>query len=384
MRTYEVDRPVAPQVRAMALAAGVVLVAGALASSYRPFLVYEVEVDGRPFPVRAQSTVGDVVASGGAGSRAGDLVAADDGSVVVPGGGEPALVEREGHPAGASEPVAPGDRLTSRTGADVVESTVVTETAVEPPVLEVGSGAFANVVEPGEPGRALVRVGAVSGHEVSRTVLAQPRPGRVVRSNGSGGLKVAALTFDDGPWPGGTEPVLQILAKEEVHATFFVLGANVSRYPALARRIVDEGHNLGNHTWSHRTNRGTPADLARREIGGTQKVIREFVGVEARWFRPPGGMMSPHMLAEVRAQGLSPVWWTVDPWDWSRPGEGPIAKRVVAATKPGAVILLHDGGGDRAQTVRALPSVITLLKRQGYTFVTMDELAKIRAAAARR
>lgn len=384
MRAYAVDRPRAERAPASAIAAGLVLAAGLAAASYRSFLVYEVEVDGRPFRVRAQATAGDVVASGGASSRAGDLVAADDGSVVVAGGGEPVLVEREERPVALSERVVPGDRLTSHGGEDVVEATLVTVTVVEPPVREVGAGPFANVLEPGRPGRAIVTLGAVSGREVSRTVLSEPRAARVVRSNGSGGLRVAALTFDDGPWPEDTESVLRILAKENVHATFFVLGANVSRYPALARRIVAEGHNIGNHTWSHRTNRTTPADLAQREIAGTQKVIRSTTGVKARWFRPPGGMMSPRMLAEVRAQGLSPVWWTVDPSDWSRPGEGPIAKRVVAATGPGAVILLHDGGGDRAQTVRALPSVITLLKRQGYTFVTMDELAEIRAASRKR
>lgn len=384
MSSYEVRRPERARPSIVVAAAMAVLALGVLAATYRPFLTFVVALDGRDVSVYGSTTVGDVVAAAGQDVSPGDLVAADDGSVVIGGGGTPALITRGGRSLSRDAKVWPAERLASSPGTDVVEGTATRETPIPAGVLEIGGGPVARLVREGRAGKALVTVGTVSGHEVSRTVLAEPVEGKVVRSGGSTGLRVVSLTFDDGPSPGQTERVLDILAAEDVRATFFMLGANVARHPRLARRVVAEGHEVGNHTWSHTTDGSTPADVAKREVDRTQRAIRKATGVSARWFRPPGGRIGPGLTAAARARGMRIVRWTVDPWDWSRPGEAVLAERVVAATKPGSIVLLHDGGGDRSQTVTVLPVVIGQLKRKGYTFVTLDELAEVQAARAVR
>ncbi|MDP2232347.1 MAG: polysaccharide deacetylase family protein, partial [Actinomycetota bacterium] len=177
------------------------------------------------------------------------------------------------------------------------------------------------------------------------------------------------------PWPRSTEEVLAVLAKEQVKATFFMVGRQVYRYPNLVKRIRDEGHALGNHTQGHAyLSKATP-EAVRAQIADGQTAIQKTAGVKAGWFRPPGGIMTPTVGREVSRYGLRVAMWTVDPQDWKRPPVSIIVQRVITNTKPGAVVLMHDGGGERANTVEALGPIIRELKKQGYTFVTLDELA---------
>ena len=181
-----------------------------------------------------------------------------------------------------------------------------------------------------------------------------------------------ALTFDDGPHPQHTPRLLDILAEHRVRATFFVIGPKVRRYPEIARRIVAEGHELGNHTWHHPilTRFGDGHVLS--EIDRTQEIIWQTVGHVPATFRPPYGAMSPdqsRMLHERR--NLPSVNWSVDPEDWQRPGASVVAWRMVEGARPGAIILAHDTHG---ATVSAVPEAIAGLRARGLACVTLSGL----------
>ncbi|MFF2951290.1 polysaccharide deacetylase family protein [Kitasatospora sp. NPDC057965] len=196
---------------------------------------------------------------------------------------------------------------------------------------------------------------------------------------------LVALTFDDGPHPEFTPRMLDVLHRHDAPAAFFCIGLNALAHPAVVRRIADAGQTLGNHTWSHAylPDLG-PIGLA-RQLGHTREVLAEACGDDrpVRWLRPPYGGRSPELLRAVDGLGLVTVLWDVDAKDWSRPGPEVIADRILSQVRPGSVILMHDGGEDRSQTVAALPAVITGLRARGYRLVTLDQLlAATRPVAA--
>jgi peptidoglycan/xylan/chitin deacetylase (PgdA/CDA1 family) len=178
--------------------------------------------------------------------------------------------------------------------------------------------------------------------------------------------RVVYLTFDDGPDRRYTPQVLDLLRRYDAHATFFAVGRSVEAEPALARRIVRDGHMLGNHTFSHRdlTTLGASAFFA--EVDRAHAAIRRATGLSARWLRPPYGAVSASVRSLAAARGYRLALWDVDPQDWRRPGAAAIAASVLAHVRPGANVLLHDGGGDRSQTVEALGRILPALAARGY------------------
>lgn len=186
-----------------------------------------------------------------------------------------------------------------------------------------------------------------------------------------GDQRVAYLTFDDGPAP-ATGRILDVLAGAGVSATFCMIGSRVAENPDLARRVVAAGHTACNHSWDHPSpfDALSAADLD-QQIGRTQDAIAQATGVRARYFRAPEGRFGdtggPVLQAGQRA-GTIPLGWGVDSLDWKRPGAPAIVAGVLGAVSPGAVILLHDGGGtDREETIAALPGIIAGLQAAGYT-----------------
>lgn len=204
------------------------------------------------------------------------------------------------------------------------------------------------------------------------TELAAAWAGKVVTRVGQ--EKLVALTFDDGPHPYGTPAVLKVLAKYGVPATFFVCGGPGAQHPKLLKQIVEAGHVLGNHTVNHPTG-AMSRERARDEIEETEQVIEAQGGAPIRLFRPPGGAMNNGLVRHAKEQGYAVVMWSVDPMDW-RPGASAssIAGHVLNKAHPGAIILLHDGGGRRSATVGALPRIIEGLLERGYRFVTVPDL----------
>jgi peptidoglycan/xylan/chitin deacetylase (PgdA/CDA1 family) len=307
-------------------------------------------------------------------AQAGDLVAASDGRVLRKGAGGPARASVNGRPARSDERVLPGDAVTTARGADLTEETVEEFRAL--PILTkiVGTGAILTLAEPGASGLERVVIGAISGDVVESETVRPSDPMVLQRVPASASKKIA-LTFDDGPWPVQTERVLDILRAEGVSATFFMVGLRVKAGPEIARRVAREGHAIGNHTYRHVDVSASSAEKVREEIARTNGLIITSTGAVPRWFRPPMGSVDDQAYTEAAQQGLGTVLWTVDPRDWERGQTAQaIETSVVGATHPGSVILLHDGGGDRSQTIAALPGIIKQLKARGYEFVLLDDL----------
>jgi peptidoglycan-N-acetylglucosamine deacetylase len=191
-----------------------------------------------------------------------------------------------------------------------------------------------------------------------------PRPAPAA----GGPAGVVYLTFDDGPSPAWTPRVLELLARYRARATFFVLGRNAAAYPELVRQEFAAGHGVGNHTWSHRRLTGLTGDRLAEEVGTTGAAIQRATGAPVRCLRPPYATVDPASAGRVRALGLRLVLWDVDTNDWLRPGAGVIAGRVLGRVRAGDVVLLHDGGGDRGQTVAALEQVLASLSARGFRF----------------
>ncbi len=215
----------------------------------------------------------------------------------------------------------------------------------------------------------------VNGDKVVASWSDTPRPYLLVKFP----VKVAAvaLTFDDGPHPLYTKRILNILKKHKVHATFFVVGTFAKYYPTILRRIVKEGNELGNHTYSHLNSAKASQKLLRKEIEATDRLIEEASGHSGKWFRPPGALIDGGALKVARSLNYQVVLWDVDSLDWQKPNPKKLAKRVLSLVKPGSIVLFHDGGGERDRTVAALPIVIKGLKKRSLKIVTISELVEM-------
>ncbi|MHC5861087.1 polysaccharide deacetylase family protein [Nostoc sp.] len=188
--------------------------------------------------------------------------------------------------------------------------------------------------------------------------------------------KVIALTFDDGPWPESTAQVLDILKQNQIKGTFFLIGQNVKNYPSLVKREIAEGHVIGNHTWHHWYQFLNP-QAAAYEIDHTADLIYQVTGVKTNLFRPPGGIMHNGVAAYARNSKYAIVLWSSDSVDYSRPSVPKLINNVFRRAKPGGIVLMHDGGGNRSKTVQALPEIIANFRKQGYSFVTIPELLEM-------
>jgi peptidoglycan-N-acetylglucosamine deacetylase len=183
--------------------------------------------------------------------------------------------------------------------------------------------------------------------------------------------RAIALTVDDGPDPDWTPKVLRLLDKHGVHATFCVVGVHVAAYPGLVRDIHRAGHAIVNHTWSHPLSfAALPEKRIVAEITRTTRAIEAAAGVTPQLFRAPGGEWSPFVYRAIAAYGLVPLDWDVDPSDWARPGTRKIIRRMKRAHRDD-IVLCHDGGGNRHETVRALHTVIPAWKRRKLEMVPL-------------
>jgi len=185
--------------------------------------------------------------------------------------------------------------------------------------------------------------------------------------------KEVALTFDDGP-SSYTGAILDTLKKYHASATFFTLGNQVSSFPLPMQRAVAEGHVVGNHTWDHQDlTRLGPKDI-RDEMSAQIDTVTGKKLPAPKLFRPPYGAVNDQVVAEARRQGMLTVLWSVDTNDYNRPAPDAMTAQVLADVQPGAIVLMHDGGGDRTTTSAALPMIIKGLRKAGYKMVTVPQL----------
>jgi peptidoglycan-N-acetylglucosamine deacetylase len=197
---------------------------------------------------------------------------------------------------------------------------------------------------------------------------ASPAPASAPAPAPAGSAGVVHLTFDDGPAPAWTPRVLELLARYRARATFFVLGRSAAAHPELVRQEFVAGHGVGNHTWSHRRLTGLRGAQLAAEVSATSAAIQRITGAPVRCLRPPFAAVDAASADRVRALGLRLMLWDVDPDDWLRPGARTIAGRVLGRVRSGDVVLMHDGGGDRSQTMAALEQVLATLSARGFRF----------------
>jgi peptidoglycan/xylan/chitin deacetylase (PgdA/CDA1 family) len=207
------------------------------------------------------------------------------------------------------------------------------------------------------------------------TAGVQPVPAELVQHTTDTG-RVVALTFDDGPYPEYTPQVLALLARYGAIATFCIVGVEAQRHPELVRAVAAAGMGLCSHTMSHDENMPAKSDAQiETEIVGCQRAIATALGEPAvagasvRYFRAPAGHWSERIQQIAAGNGMRPLAWSIDSRDWQRPGAAQIVAAVQQAVQPGAVVLLHDGGGRREQTLAALAELLPWLVEQGYRFV---------------
>ncbi|MFE7593701.1 polysaccharide deacetylase family protein [Kitasatospora sp. NPDC057512] len=270
------------------------------------------------------------------GTVATALTPTPGSDAVPPGAGSPAASPSSASPSAPAKP-----RPSAATGSPL--STTPTASAAP----------TAPAADPSSPAAPPPRTGA----------------GTVIGSTASGGRTVA-LTFDDGPGP-ATGQILDLLAQYHAKATFCQIGQNAAANPAMVKRVLAAGHRLCDHSVHHpQPFAKLPHDKAEYEITAARNMILQAggPGTEVGWFRAPGGGFNADNEHITASLGMSSLGWSVDPRDWARPGTPAIVSAVQKQLKPGGVVLMHDGGGDRSQTVAALKQLLPWLVAQGYTF----------------
>jgi peptidoglycan/xylan/chitin deacetylase (PgdA/CDA1 family) len=224
----------------------------------------------------------------------------------------------------------------------------------------------------GLPGRAVAASAGATIGDPAAPRTATVRPARRVQDVRAGVTPDAiALTIDDGPHPVWTPRMLDLLHRNGIRATFSLIGVQAHAYPALVKRILAEGHSICNHSMTHPQpfSRRAPAAIY-QQIDDAQSAIVDAGGVAPQLFRAPAGDWSVAVLSAVADLQMVSLGWDIDPRDWSRPGTAVVTNRLLAA-RPGDILLCHDGGGDRAQTIESLRTVLPVLRSRGLEFVTL-------------
>jgi peptidoglycan-N-acetylglucosamine deacetylase len=343
---------------AVAAAVGLAVVATWLAVRPRARPPLVVRVAGRSVRLAPGTTLGDLVALLDLRPRAGSLL--DVEADVLRANAFPGRLLLDGRPAAAGTRLRSGERVTLVAGRDRRER-------LSRQVVRVPRGVPSDpqFFLARTPGSEEIVTGALSHKLVSATF----RPGR----DAPRVERAVALSFDDGPSPLSTPRVLATLRRLHVPATFFVIGYLAEEYPGLVRREERAGMTVGNHSYNHPEVPPfdqLPASLVRDEIALGQRAIAK-AGLRARLFRPPGGSVSPGVVRAARRLGERVVLWSVDPGDWRGIGAKQIVRAVLAAVRPGSIVLLHDGGGDRSATVAALPAIVKGIRRRGLRLVAV-------------
>jgi len=194
--------------------------------------------------------------------------------------------------------------------------------------------------------------------------------------------KYVAITFDDGPSSSLTPQVLDILKRHGASATFFVLGDNAARNPSILARAVAEGHEIGNHTYSHIKMTSASAETISSEISRTAAVIESATGRKAKVMRPPYGATNGNIVNNMyNNYGMRSILWNIDTQDWRHPGVGVVVQRAVGGAKPGSIILLHD---IHSSTLAAVEGIVTGLQARGFKLVTVSQLIEMGRQAAQQ
>ncbi len=343
-----------------------------------------IKLNGSNTSVKVGSSIAAIVKEKHVSTTAGDLISVG-GNVLSEGEGYAYSATLNGEEM-ASDKVgdyraSDGDDLTIGDGADKYEDYDV-NVVEEQPKLEMGGDAWGNITYISQwprVGKREVRHGKVSGETADGDWIQETQNCVVTVhqiSPDDSSQKLIALSFDDGPAETYTEKYIEILNQYGIHATFFNLGQNIEQYPDLAKKIVESGNELMSHTYQHQQLTTLESAALQSEFSSAFSLIESTTGVKTSSFRPPYGDFKESTWLKSGGLASLSVLWNLDSEDWRRAGADSIVSKSTTGAFSGAIILMHDGGGDRSQDVEALPRIIETLQAEGYKFVTVGELMK--------
>jgi peptidoglycan/xylan/chitin deacetylase (PgdA/CDA1 family) len=344
----------------LVLAIGGTLALGILLRGHAPNQPLRIQVAGAGQTVPGGTTVDDVVRRFALAPKAGDLLDVEGKVLKRELFAGRILVNGVAVPGGTV--LSQGDVVTLEAGKDRTEK--ILRKMVKVPGGEILNPQF---FLGKASGVQIIRTGKLSGKFVSS----------VFKPTGSfQPPKAVALTFDDGPSPRNTLRLLKVLKRFGVKATFFVIGHSADVHPDLVKAEIAAGMEVANHSWSHpyrKPFRNLPSKVIRSEIDLTQRELLSL-GASSGLFRPPGGTFSPREIDIAKEADVRLVMWSLDPKDWETGRTSrQIVDAVLSKVGPGAIIILHDGGGNRSATIRALPGIIRGIRAKGLQIVTVGE-----------
>ena len=364
---------------ALALGIIVIIFVTIFFAVYPTFAVHDIYVKyGKDtYQTTSNATLEAVFSKINDGSVAPGNLVSLTGSVIETGTGAPIVLGVNGKVAPGSTLLKNGDVITATSGQNTVEKKVKKEVEGHIGFNHQGQGPVLTVESVGKNPVTTIIKGEKSGAVVSRTVTQKGvKPFVQYNTYANNKYKIVALTFDDGPSPRYTQKVLAVLKKYQVKATFFELGTQIKKYPDITKAVAASGNQVALHSEHHVRLAHASIKKINKEVSQGKETIKSVTGSYPTFMRPPYGSVDGSVFDALHANGLGIGLWSIDTRDWSRPGTKHIIRVAKKYAYPGAVILMHDGGGNRQQTVDALPAIIKAYKRAGYHFVTLDEYAQ--------
>lgn len=366
------------------LVLALIIIAGAFAGWYwwNNYRHFTVEVNHSAIQTTGRQTLRDVLGEhGNFGKKPGKLLSLSGRTLESTGGSAISVRQNDAAISDAgldTTHLRQGDTITVENGKDTTESHTVHEKDIPFDASITTGGAIQFVAQQGRVGRQEYWVGVTSGEKVDKKVI---RPASELKIDSispkvPADKKVIALTFDDGP-SSFSAPILQILKDKGAKATFFDIGKQSAELPQMERQMIADGNQVASHSNTHPDLSTLGRDALRAELSAGFSAISSASDTQSRMLRAPYGAFSNQNWIDCSDMVSSNLLWTIDTLDWKRPGEQEIKQQVLDHAYSGAIVLMHDGGGDRTEDVKVLPSIIDALHQQGYQFVTINELMKM-------
>lgn len=300
------------------------------------------------------------------------------GSIITTGTGSPVVYSINGSVVAGDTYLKDGDVINATSGQNVTEQTKTKKIEGHVAFTRRGSGPIVEVTTPGKNPVSEIVKGATSGKVQSKEVVQEAvAPIVEYKHYRNDKDKVVALTFDDGPSKTYTPKIIKVLNAHKVKATFFELGTEISKYPEVTKMVDSSGHQVALHGQKHDRLAYSSIKKMNKNIKQGKETVKKAIGSYPTFMRPPYGSVDGSVFDALTENKLGIGLWSIDTVDWSRPGKKAIVNKAVRSAYPGVVILMHDGGGNREQTVQALPKIIKEYKKAGYRFVTLDEYAQL-------
>ncbi len=337
---------------------------------YYNYFNYRVFVNDKPLMISRFATLHDAIKKSGIKVEPGDFVDIEN-KVIEKGKGGPIKYFIDFKNVSGKSKVKRMAEIFVVNGIDRMEPQEKIIIQIPFKYNIIGEGPYYEITRKGKLGRKLVNQGIISKKTKDEVILEEKVDCIIIKKR-SKKDRMIALTFDDGPHKKYTPQILDILSDKKVRANFFVLGINAERNPELLKRIIKEGHMIANHSFSHTYLTKMNPEQIKGEIERTSQIVKKATGKGTTWLRPPGGSVDQKVINVAQLTKHRIIKWTVDPQDWRQSNHNILVSKIINTNSSGSIILLHDGGGNRQATVKALPTLIDKLLEEGYQLVTVD------------